>query len=105
LRPPPARQAHVGEAFTAFDACHPDVSAQIQVGGQSALGDGDLKGPASGNRRHRMSFCGRYLVARDSLVSNYPAGHRDFQQGNQMMALLQMAFERDGVVSGIKRAG
>jgi hypothetical protein len=69
------------------------VRAEIQVGVESALCDGDLVGTATGARPRVGRVAGPHLPLCGGPIGDHPACHRDFQSQHEVAAL-QMALKR-----------
>src|SRR5579864_9615624 len=55
---------HLGEAFASLDPGHADIGAEVEIGRQLTLGDGDLERRAAGNGRHAIALGRSDLAAR-----------------------------------------
>src|SRR5258708_2949371 len=98
-------QSYVCKTFAAPNPSHADIRTQVEIRGKLPLCHRDFEWPPSGDRRHAVAFRSGYLSARGGLLSDNPASHGDFENGHQMGALIQVAFERCRVVTRIEWAG
>src|SRR5262249_12711225 len=96
------RQGHVGKSLAALDASHSDVGAQIQIGGKLSLRYGDFEWTSAGNRGHAMTPRRSYFPARRRFVGDDPTGHGNLQNRHEMRALLQVSFQGERIITGIK---